>query len=221
MAVYVFIFVFVFKVKIGGTREMPLDYATYLLSGLIPWMSFAESMTKGSTAILSNANLVKQVVFPIEILPVKGVIASLFTMVTSLTFLVVYVLVTHHSLPWTYVLLPFLIFMQVLAMTGISYILSSIGTYFRDTKDFVQIFSLAGMYLMPIFYLPEFVPSLFRPLLYLNPFSYLAWCYQDALYFGRFEHWWAWCVFPVLSIAVFYGGYRIFRKLKTLFGNVL
>ena len=44
---------------------------TYLLSGLIPWLSFQESMSKGSTVIVGNANLVKQVIFPIEILPVK------------------------------------------------------------------------------------------------------------------------------------------------------
>lgn len=221
MAVYVFIFAFVFKIKVGGTREMPLDYTTYLLSGLIPWMSFQESMLKGSTAITGNANLVKQVVFPIEILPVKGVLASLVTMLISFCILIIYVLFSHHSLPWTYVLLPLLIFLQTLAMIGICYILSSIGAYFRDTKDFVQIFSFAGMYLMPIFYLPEFVPSLFRPILYLNPFSYLTWCYQDALYYGRFEHWWAWGIFSFMSLGVFCGGYRVFRKLKTMFDNVI
>jgi lipopolysaccharide transport system permease protein len=221
MGVYIFIFVVVFKVKIGGTREMPLDYTTYLLSGLIPWMGFQESMNKGSTVIISNASLVKQVVFPIEILPVKGVIASLISMVISLVLLVLYVLATNRSLPWTYILIPLLVFLQALAMIGLSYVLSSVGAFLRDIKDFVQVFSIVGLYLMPIFYLPKFVPAIFRPILYINPFSYLIWCYQDALYYGRFEHWWAWLVFPVLSIGMFYGGYRVFRKLKVILGNVL
>ena len=51
---------------------------------------------------------------------------------------------------------------------------------------------------MPMFYLPEVVPAVCRPLLYVNPFSYLVWCYQDAVYFGRFEHPWAW---PVLALS--------------------
>ena len=38
MIVYIFLFVVVFKVKIGGTRELPLDYTTYLLCGLAPWL---------------------------------------------------------------------------------------------------------------------------------------------------------------------------------------
>ena len=76
VCLYVFIFAFVFKQKVGGTVEMPLDYTAYLLSGLVAWMSFQESLIKSCTAITGNAALVKQVVFPLEILPVKVVLAS-------------------------------------------------------------------------------------------------------------------------------------------------
>jgi lipopolysaccharide transport system permease protein len=221
IGLYVFIFAFVFKMKIGGTVEMPLDYTTYLLSGLVAWMSFQEAMTKSCSAITGNAALVKQVVFPLEILPVKGVLASLFPQIISLVILIAYVLATHGSLPATYLLLPVLIAMQVMAMIGVAYILAPIGAYFRDIKDFVQLFALAGVYLMPVFYLPSWVPTLFKPLLYLNPFSYLIWCYQDALYFGRFEHPWAWVVTGTLSILSFIIGYRVFRKLKPGLGNLL
>jgi lipopolysaccharide transport system permease protein len=219
--VYIFIFNIVFKVKIGGTADMPLDYTVYLLSGLIPWLAFQESMSKASAVVVGNANLVKQVVFPIEALPVKGVIASLVTESIFFVLLIIYVAVSQRLLLWTYLLLPALIVVQALAMIGISYLLSAIGVYFRDTKDFVQVFSLVGVYLMPTFYLPEFVPALFRGLLYVNPFSYLIWCYQDALYYGRFEHGWAWPVFVVLSLSIFVLGYRLFRRLKSMFANVL
>ncbi|MDD5680913.1 MAG: ABC transporter permease [Candidatus Omnitrophica bacterium] len=221
MGVYIFIFAVVFKMRIGGSRELPLNYTTYLLSGLIPWMAFQESMSKGVTVIVGNANLVKQVVFPIEILPVKGVIASFVTQVIYLAILIIYVFVVYRLLPLIYLFIPVLFLLQVLAMIGVSYILSSVGTYFRDLKDFVQVFCTAGVYIMPIFYLPSMVPALFRPVLYMNPFSYLVWCYQDVFYFGKFEHPWAWVIFTVLSIGVFYGGYRIFRRLKIMFGNVL
>lgn len=221
LMVYLFVFVFVFKVRLGGTVQLPLDYTTYLLSGLIPWLGFQESMSKGSTVILANANLVKQVIFPIEILPVKGVMTSILTMVILFVGLIVYVLISYHSLLWTYLFLPLLMVCQALAMIGISYILSSVGVYFRDLKDFVQVFSVIGVYLMPAFYLPESVPELLRPLIYLNPFSYMIWCYQDALYFGRLEHWWAWIAFVGMSLGIFIIGYRTFKTLKTMFGNAL
>lgn len=221
MAIYVFIFGYVFRLRVGRTRELPLDYTVYLLSGLIPWMSFQELMSKGATVITSNANLVKQVVFPIEVLPVKTVIVSFLSQIVSISILIVYVLIQHGKLPWTYALLPVLFFFQFLAMTGVAYLFSAVGAYFRDLKDFVQVFCIAGMYIMPMFYLPEWVPGALRPILYLNPFSYLIWCYQDVCYFGRLEHPWAWGVFLFLSVTVFYGGYRLFRRLKMMFGNVL
>jgi lipopolysaccharide transport system permease protein len=85
----------------------------------------------------------------------------------------------------------------------------------------VQILNVIGIYLMPIVYLPSMVPGIFQPLLYLNPFSYMVWCYQDAVYFGRFEHPWAWLVFPMLCLGTFVLGYRLFRRLKLMLGNVL
>jgi lipopolysaccharide transport system permease protein len=221
MGIYVFIFSVVFKMRIGGTRDLPLDYTTYVLAGLIPWMSFQESMSKGTMVIIANGNLVKQVVFPIEILPVTGVIAAFLSQIVSTTVLTIYVLFRHGALPWTFALLPVLFVFQILAMIGVSFLLASVGVYFRDLKDFVQVFCVMGMYLIPAFYLPTMVPAVFRPILYLNPFSYVIWCYQDVCYFGRFEHPWAWAVLVSLSLGVFYVGYRVFRKLKVAFGNIL
>jgi lipopolysaccharide transport system permease protein len=221
MGVYVFLFVTVFKVKIGGTVELPLDYPVYILSGLIPWYYFQESLAKGCVAITSNASLVKQVVFPIEVLPVKGVIAAMISQLIATIILFGYILATFHSLPWTVIFFPAAVFFEILLMVGVSYILSSVGVYFRDIKDIVQVFLLVAMYIMPIFYLPAMAPKMFQPVLYLNPFSYMIWVYQDIFFFGRFEHTSAWVIFPAFSIAAFYGGYRVFRKLRIMFGNVL
>ncbi len=221
MGLYVFIFAIVFKTKVGGTLEMPLDYPTYLLSGLIPWMGFQEAMSKSCTAITGNASLVKQVVFPLEVLPAKGVLASMVPQVISLIILVIYVLLTHGGLFFSYALLPILFGLQIAAMLGAGYMLSAVGAYFRDLKDFIQLFCTAGVYLLPVFYLPGWIPWMFKPLLYINPFSYLIWCYQDILYYGRFEHPYAWVIFPVFCLGSFVMGYRFFRKLKPGFGNIL
>jgi len=221
MAVYVFIFAFVFKMRIGGTNELPLNYTTYMLSGLIPWITFQEVMGKSSTVITGDASLVKQIVFPIEVLPVKSVLSALPTQLVATLLLFIYILLTHGSPFLMNVAFPLLFFFQLLAMIGTSYLFSAVGVYFRDLKDFVQVYCTIGFFIVPILYLPRMVPKVLQPVLYLNPFSYLIWCYQDVFYFGRFEHWWAWLVFSIMSISIFYVGYRVFRKLKIMFGNVL
>ncbi|MCB9109933.1 MAG: ABC transporter permease [Anaerolineales bacterium] len=219
--IYIFIFGFVFTMRVGGTLDMPLDYTSYLLSGLIPWLIFSEVLGKASTLIVNNANVVKQVVFPVEVFPIKTVLASIGTFIIFLVLLTIYALVANGFIPWTYVLLPFLVILQTFAMIGVSYLLSAIGVYFRDLKDFVQIFNSIAFFVMPILYLPEAVPSALRLMLYLNPLSYMIWVYQDALYFGKFNHLWAWAVFGLGSLVIFILGYRVFRRLSVMFGNVL
>jgi len=221
MAVYVFVFGVVFKQRIGGTYELPLDYTTYILSGLVPWFAIIQGLTKSTVSLTSNSNLIKQVVFPIEILPVKSILSAFVPFFVTLTILVIYVLFTYGGLPSSYLLLPLVIFIHYLWGVGIAFILSSLGVFVRDIQELITMFGVAGMFLLPVIYLPSWVPDIFKPILYANPFSYLIWCYQDVLYFGRIEHPEAW-VFSILFglIAYFYGA-RLFRKLKHSFGDVL
>lgn len=221
IGLYVFVFAFVFKQKIGGTVDLPLDYTAYLLSGIVAWLSIQDGLVKSCTIITSNTALVKQTVFPLEVLVIKSMAVSLFPQLVSLVILIAYVLLTHGSLHPTYLLLPALVAVQLLGMIGIAFLLAPVGAYLRDIKDVVQLFASAGVYLLPVFYLPVWVPELFRPILYLNPFSYIIWCYQDVLYYGRFEHPWAWLVAVSLNLIVFSLGYRLFRKLKPTLGNLL
>lgn len=222
VAVYVFVFAVVFRVRLGGAAgHLALDYPAYLLSGLIPWLGIQETLSKASTVIVSNSNLVKQVVFPLEVLPVKVALATLATQTILIALLFIYIVVRLGTVPRTIILLPVLLLLQALLMFGIAYVIAGISPYFRDVKDFVQVFAVIGAYLLPAFYLPESVPRVFRPVLYVNPFSHLVWCYQDVFFFGRIAHPWSWGVLLLLSLCSFYGGFRLFRLLRTQFGNVL
>lgn len=221
MAIYVFVFALVFKAKVGGTRPLPMDYTTYLLCGLIPWIAVQEAMNKGVTAITSNANMVKQVVFPLEVLPVKGVITSFLTQLIATAALILYTLLQAGGLYPTYALLPVLIVLQAMAMIGLSLILSVVSVYLRDMKDIIQVFCLVNMYLMPVFYMPDMVPEIFRPIVYLNPFSYFIWCYQDVFFFGAIEHPVSWLIFALQAALAFSIGFRVFSRLKVYLGNLL
>jgi lipopolysaccharide transport system permease protein len=221
MGVYLFVFGFVFQTRIGGTADMPLNYTVYLLAGTVPWLTIAEMLNKAPVAVTANAALVKQVVFPVEVLPIKSVLSAVPTQIVSSAVLLIYILAVYHRAPITFALLPVVLLLQLIWLTGLSLMLSAVGAYIRDLKDIVQLATLISIYLLPVFYLPSMVPPLFRPLLYLNPFTYLVWCYQDACYFGRIQHPWAWVITAVASAATFAAGWSVFRRLKPMFGNVL
>jgi lipopolysaccharide transport system permease protein len=222
MTVYALVFGFVFKLKIShNVGQLPLDYTAYLLAGLVPWLAFQACLTKSCTAVSSQASLVKQVVFPLEVLPTRVAIACLTTEFVGLAYLVFYAAIKLHQVPLTYALVPLLVFIQFIAMIGTAYLLAALSVYFRDLKEIVTVATLIGLYLLPIFYLPNAVPAVFRKVLLLNPFSYMVWTYQDVFYYGRIAHPYAWYVFGFGSAFIYATGFRVFRRLKPTFGNVL
>lgn len=219
--VYLFIFGVVFAQRVGGTRDMPLDYTTYMLAGLIPWLTFQASMTTSVSSITTNGPLVKQFMFPIEVLPTRDVVSSTVTWFVGMVATLLYVTLSQRIVMATWLLLPVVLAVQVAAMIGVAFILSSVAVFFRDLKDFVALFCLVALFLMPVVYLPGWVPAAFQPILWVNPFTYMVWVYQDVIYFGTVAHPWAWLVFTGWSAIVFVVGVRLFAATKPLFASTV
>jgi homopolymeric O-antigen transport system permease protein len=218
---YLFLFGVVFAQRMGGTRELPLDYTTYLLAGLIPWLTFQTAMTTSVLSITGNATLVKQFLFPVEVLPIRDVVASTVTWIIGVSATLLYVVFSQKLAMVTWLLLPLVFSLQMAAMIGVALILSAIAVFFRDIRDLVALFCLVAMFLMPIVYLPSSVPPAFQPVLWANPFTYMVWVYQDTIYFGRFEHAWAWLIFTGWSVLVFVAGFRLFSSTRPLFASLV
>ncbi|UCE88911.1 MAG: ABC transporter permease, partial [Pseudomonadota bacterium] len=208
-AIYIFIFAFVFKARFSGVVDTNLDYPAYILAGLVPWLGLIRSMNMTSSSLIGNANLVKQVVLPIEVLPIKDVLASFFTLVVSLVALILYVVATTGGLPTSYVLLPVLFIIQFVAMCGLGFLLAAITPFLKDIRELLVIFSQIGIFILPIVYQPQWIPAGLKPLLYANPFSYMIWCWQDVLFYGEIAHPEAWVIFPVFSLGLLLIGYYV------------
>lgn len=221
IALYVFVFTVVLGLKLPEEGRPTANYAIYLLAGLIPWMGFQEALMKSCFAVSSNAALVKQVVFPLEVLAIKCVASSLLNQLIATVFFLLYAFAFKQFFVATYLLLPLLIAVQALGMIGFAYMLSSICVFLRDIKDVVQLFCLTGLYLVPVFYLPSWLPTLLKPILALNPFSHMVWCYQDILFYGAIVHPMSFVVFGSFCLLGFVGGYHVFQGLKPMYGNFL
>ncbi len=219
--VFFVIFGFVLGSKINLPKNFPGDYSSYILIGLIPWLMMQATLAKSTGALSGNANLVKQVVFPIEVLPVASVISAVLPYVPAMILVVIYGFAAKGEVPWTVLMLPLVFLMHAALSVGIAFALAGLTVFVRDIREFVNVFCLIAMYITPAVYVEEWVPELFRPLLYLNPFSYLIWVYQDTLFYGDFNHPEAWAVLAIMSVLTLAGGYRLFRRLKPFYGNVL
>lgn len=217
--VYAFLFTAVLKVRIGDNG--PADYTLYLFSGLMPWLFTQDVMTRSAPVMIANQGIVKKVMFPVELLVAKTVLASIQIYSVLFALVVVAVVAVRGEIPWTLALLPLLIGAHLALCCGLALLLGAITPYFRDTTEFLRIFLSINLFLLPVMYLPEMVPSAMRFVVVLNPFSALIWCYQDVLYFGRIAHPGAWIALAVIAALTLVAGSLVFSRLKSHISSVI
>src|SRR5262249_36939436 len=107
MFVYVLVFRYLFRMRLAaGAGVEGIDYTPWFIAGYLPWMTIQDGMLRSCTAVLQNSNLVKQVVFPLEVLPLRTLLACGLPQAVGLAFLTVYVFWRTGTLPATLALLP-------------------------------------------------------------------------------------------------------------------
>ena len=218
---YLFVFGYVFTARVGANLPDAPDYAVFMLAGLTYWMSAQAALSKTTSALTSASNLVKQVVFPIELLPVRSVLAAQLPLLIGLAGVVLYALLRFGMVSPLLPLVVYVFAAQLAMLVGAGLFLSALTVFVRDTRDIVQFFLTFGVFLVPVIYLPGALPEWFASVLYANPFSYPVWCFQDIFFFQSFAHPVAWPVVGVLGALALWGGVTFFARTRGNFGDVL
>lgn len=170
------------------------NYPIFLLCGLLPWNTFAASITGSMTSIVANSNLIKKVYFPREVLPIAAVLAQLVNFLLALLVLFAALLVFRANFsPWLWTL-PLIILIQTCFTLGIGLILSTLHVFYRDTLMVMEVVMLAWFFLTPIFYSVRQLPAAYtllgieldvhRLFYILNPMASIINVYRDLLYYG-------------------------------------
>lgn len=219
MLIYTMLFAYVFPTRFAANGNIQ-DYSVNILAGLVPWLAFQDLLSRSPSILVAHSNLVKQIVFPTEVLPVKTTLASILPYTGGFIFAVSYA-AWHNSLSWFILALPFLIICQTAAMIGVAFILSSCGVFIRDIRDIVTVFCSINLFAQPILYNPYSTPEWMYWIFAINPFSYIVWCWQDALYYGSVNHPEAWIIFPLGSILVLILGWVTFERIRHSLGDAL
>jgi len=223
VAVYLFVFTVVFPARVQAPESYQTDAIVFLLSGIVPWMALSQALGRATTCIVSNSNIVKQMAFPLELLPLKAMASPVVFFGVSLVAVVAYAgWVSGGAILPVYLWgIPVLLVLSVTTFTGLALALSAVQVFFRDTKEFVSMFLSIGLFLHPILYLPQAMPSAVRPFLYASPISALIFCWQDVLFYGAIVRPWAWAAATLFAAVVFVIGARLFMGTKTHFGDFL
>ncbi len=216
-----FAFVFIFRMRMGP-GDTGLGYTAFVMAALGPWIAIQDALGRAPAAIWGSANLVKQIVFPNEILPLKVALASLPSLAVGLGIAVMLAFANGTaSLFGLGVLLPLAILAFLFIITGLVYLLAAIGVFIRDLKDVMAVLLSIGMFVHPVFYVPGMAPRWLELAFNISPLTPLIACFRDALIHGAVTGPWHWLASAALGVLLSSFGWRIYRMLKPTFGNVL
>ncbi|PBC02076.1 ABC transporter permease [Mesorhizobium sp. WSM3860] len=226
LAVYTFVFGVVMKSRWTTPDQQSAshstgEFAVILFCGLIVFQFFAEVISMAPGLIVGNANYVKKIVFPIQMLPVVSAGAALFHAAVSLVVLLVFAYVVFGSVPLTVFLAPVVFAPFVVMVLGAAWTLASIGVYFRDMSQIVSPLVTATMFLSPVFFQRTALPSWLQPWLSLNPLAIPVESFRNVVLFGVLPNWPALGYYSLAAIAVALLGYQFFQKTRRGFADVL
>ena len=178
------IYTFVFTVVMPGTHPPQLEpFALFMFCGILPWTWFSSSLLESSNVLVANANLIRKVLFPAEVLPIVTVVSGLVHFCLGLpilaAFLVFYrIPVSPTDLLW----FPLIVAIQLLLTLGLALLVSALTVHFRDVRDLLTHLLTLWFFATPIIYSVDQVPPSVRRVLTLNPFTHLAVAYQQVLF---------------------------------------
>lgn len=221
--VYTWVFSVIFKSRWAGSPagDDRVHFALMLFVGLIVHAFVADCVNRAPGLVVSNANYVKRVVFPLEILPWTAVGSALFHALISLVVLLVAQLALRHSLPATALLFPFVMLPLVAICIGLCWLLAALGVYVRDIAQVTGVATSLLMFLSPVFYPTAALPEAARPWIALNPLATVIEASRDVLILGRLPPLGPWLAVAVAGVVVATAGFWWFQKTRKGFADVL
>lgn len=215
LGLYAVVYTMIFRIRVAGYGTM--DYVLLIFCGLIPFIGFSEALGNGVGSVLSNKGLVKNTLFPIELIPVKAVFASSVTMLVGL-ILLLSILWGRGIIHLTQLLIPLILILQLMFTIGLIWMLSAINVFIQDLGQMIGILILFLMLVSPIAYTHDMIPPELMSIMYPNPLYYLIMLYRDAAFLGvvKYE---LLMIFTLISVVTLLIGGFIFARLKPLLAD--
>lgn len=222
LCVYTFVFSVVFKARWGvDTDGGRGSFAVIMFCGMAMFNLFSESTAASCGCITGSPNLVKKVIFPLEILPLSQVASTFILGIPWFMLLFVGSWLILGFVGWTMLLLPLVMLPLIVFSLGVSYFVAAFGVFVRDTQYVIGVVLQVLFFATPIFYPISAVPERFQMVLRLNPLTIYIEQARKVFLMGQMPDWIFLGVGLLVSIVVLQLGYFFFRRTKRGFADVL
>ncbi|HEX6504785.1 MAG TPA: ABC transporter permease [Terriglobales bacterium] len=194
-------------------------YSIFLLSMLLPWTFFSQSLAYSVESIVANGELLKKVRVAKLVFPVAALVSNIINFLLSLIPLLLLIGVLRFPIHWTWLYLPLPMLGLFLFTLGTAFFFATINVYYRDVTHIIQIVLQAWFYFSPIIYSLEFVPAHYRWLFRLNPLLYVLNGFRLSIYYGMLPQLPSVAMSLACGIAALGIGFGVFRRYQKSFVN--
>ena len=221
LAIYTFVFSVVFRIRWDGPVADRTGFALVVYAGMIVHGFFAECITRAPMLVIENRNLVKKVVFPLQLLPWSVLIVAAFHFLVGIVLIAAAMLVTTGTLPVTMLALPMIVLPLALLSLGFVYAFAALGVYLRDLGQVVGFVALTLLFMSPVFYPASAVPENWRWVIAVNPIATFIEMTRGALLFGTWPAPGTLAAMWALGLAAAWIGFYGFQRTRRGFADVL
>nr|WP_315187121.1 ABC transporter permease [uncultured Albidiferax sp.] len=222
LALYTVVFGTFMKARWGAQEGGNIfSFALVLFPGLLVFNFFSECINRAPSLIVTNPNYVKKVVFPLPLLAVVPVATALLQFFVGLLVWFMLNLWIGQSISWRIFLIPVVMLPFVILVLGVVLLLAALGVYVRDLISIAPIVTQVLMFLSPVLYPIENVPTNLRWIFTVNPLTFIVEQTRAMLITTATFPWGSWLIYSLVSFLIALIGLKAFRTLRPGFADVV
>lgn len=215
-AAYVFIVTGVFGAEsVSGERT---KYAIYVLAGMIPWQMIAHALHEAPNLLRSRVDLLKQVIYPLETLPLSSFIISSIGPLVSFLILLIY-LISQSQLKISILAAPLALGVTGVFLVGLAWFLSVAGVIIKDLGQVITISMGLLVYFSPVILHQEMVGERLWNLIQWNPLTHFVTIFRDTIQGELHTH--SWIVATASATSSFLFGGWVITRTKLLINEYI
>lgn len=223
LGIYYVVFGLIFRGYFRDPKvETTPDYAMTMFLGLSLYLLVADTLGSAPLILLGNVNLVKKVVFPLEILPVAQAAGLWFNLAISLTLALGGAAIFGSGVSiGGLAFLPVILAPLLMLTAGLSWLLSALGVFFRDLAQLMPFISQIVLYSSAVFFPLSRIPVSVWHILKWNPFLETVVLSREVVLWGMPVNWPRLAYTYAVGVAFLVIGRWVFYRLRPAFADVI
>jgi lipopolysaccharide transport system permease protein len=175
----------IFTVVLGTFARLPSSgtpYFLFAMSGLVVYGVFSSAVTRAASSFVRDGQIISKVYVPRAILPLASGAGSYIDFSVGGALLLVLMLASGIVPPFAIVLAPVVAALALALGLGLGLVLAGLGVRYRDFLIAVPFVTQILMYVSPVVYSMELVPTELRNIYALNPLVGLIEAFRWTLF---------------------------------------